>query len=65
MKTQTEIDTEWDNVPCPEKEAWCDKAIEYLLRNTWLPMTDDVWATDKYADIIDRKAKEMWEASLS
>jgi|APGre2960657404_1045060.scaffolds.fasta_scaffold92195_2 hypothetical protein len=43
-----------------EKEYWLNKATDHLLRHGRIPMTDDVWATDKYSDLISEHANEMW-----
>ena len=42
-------------------EAYTEKAIEKLIDMAHLPLSDDVWATDKYDEIISQKAQEMYE----
>lgn len=51
----------WETLSDSEREKWQEIATEYLIEMAWLPLSDDVWATDKYADIIDEKAQELWE----
>lgn len=58
------MSTEWEAISDTEREVWWEKAIDYLLRMAWMPLTDDVWATDKYSEQIDAKAKDLWESSL-
>ena len=42
-----------------------DKLIElatnYLIDAVRIPLSDDVWTSDKYADMIYDKAKELYE----
>jgi len=42
-------------------EKYEEKARDMLIESAWLPLHDDVWATDKYADQIADKAQELWE----
>lgn len=42
-------------------EKYWEKAIDALVGSAWLPLSDDVWATDKYDDRIAEKAQELWE----
>lgn len=42
-------------------EQYIEKATNYLIDSTRLPLSDDVWTSDKYADMIYDKAKEMFE----
>lgn len=55
----------FDDLPYLQQEKWCEKATDWLLVNLRIPMSDDVWATDKYADEIYEKANEMWEESFA
>jgi hypothetical protein len=52
----------WETLTDTEREKWYEIATEYLIDMAWLPLSDDVWATDKYADIIEEKAQELWES---
>lgn len=52
----------WEQLSDVEQDRWREKAIDYLIRNTWLPLSDDVWATDKYSDMIENKAIDMFES---
>lgn len=54
----------WGELPEVEKSVWREKATDYLLRMGWIPMTDSVWDTDKYADVIDEKAQDFWEREI-
>jgi hypothetical protein len=36
-------------------------ATEYLVAHNIIPLSDEVWATDKYMDKIYAKANELWE----
>ena len=58
------MSAEWEAISDTERKVWWEKAIDYLLRMAWIPLTDDVWATDKYSEQIDAKAKDLWESSL-
>lgn len=51
----------WETISETERERWHEKATDYLIEYGWLPLSDDVWATDKYADRIEIKAQELWE----
>lgn len=51
----------WETLSEEEREKWQERAIDYLIDMAWLPLSDDVWATDKYAERIDEKAQELWE----
>lgn len=50
----------FENLTEVEKKYWLNKATDHLLRYGHIPMTDDVWATDKYSDLISEYANEMW-----
>lgn len=52
----------WETLNDIERELWYEIATEYLVDSARLPLSDDVWATDKYADIIEETAQEMWES---
>jgi hypothetical protein len=41
-------------------EYW-ERATNNLVESAWLPLSDDVWATDKYDDTIAEKAEALWE----
>jgi hypothetical protein len=51
----------WQDLSDEVREEWCETATEWLVDNGWLPLSDDVWATDKYAERIEEKAQEMYE----
>lgn len=51
----------WEDLSEEEREKWYESAADKLIDDGWLPLSDDVWATDKYADRIEEKAKELWE----
>lgn len=51
----------WQDLSEELREEWEERAIERLIDAGWLPLSDDVWATDKYADRIAEKAEEMYE----
>jgi hypothetical protein len=53
--------TKWQDLSDEVRETWCERATEWLVERCWLPLSDDVWATDKYADRIESKAEEMYE----
>lgn len=42
-------------------EKYWERATEELVDSAWLPLGDDVWATDKYDDRIAEKAETLWE----
>lgn len=52
----------WETLTDIERETWHEIATEYLVEMARLPLSDDVWATDKYADIIEETAKQFWES---
>jgi hypothetical protein len=58
------MSAEWETLSETEKDGWREKATEYLLSHGWIPLTDDVWATDLYSDQIEVKAQELWDSSL-
>ncbi len=41
-------------------EKYENLAREMLIEAAWLPLSDEVWATDKYADMIADKAQDLW-----
>ena len=45
-------------------ERFEESAIQNLINSVRIPFTDDVWATDKYSELISDKAQEMWEDHL-
>lgn len=45
-------------------ERFEESAIQHLIDSVRIPLSDDVWATDKYSDIIAQTAQEMWEDHL-
>lgn len=55
----------WETLGDIEREKWCELATDYLIEMVRIPLSDDVWATDKYSEIIDEKAKELWESEQS
>lgn len=42
-------------------DKYWERAIDKLVESAWLPLNDDVWATDKYDDTISEKAEALWE----
>lgn len=42
-------------------DKYWERAIDELVDSAWLPLSDDVWATDKYDDRIAEKAETLWE----
>jgi len=42
-------------------EQYIDRATNYLIDATHIPLSDDAWTSDEYADRIYDKAKEMFE----
>ena len=52
----------WEKLSDVEQDKWREKATERLIHAGWLPLSDDVWATDKYTDQIENKAIEMFES---
>jgi len=60
----TKWDKLWEALSDQEREPWLNKAIDYLLRMGWIPMTDSVWDSDKYASVIDEKAQDFWEREI-
>lgn len=42
-------------------EKYWERATDELVDSAWLPLSDDVWATDKYDDVIAEKAESLWE----
>ena len=52
----------WEKLSDVEQDRWREEATEYLIKMAWLPLSDDVWATDKYTDQIEAKAIEMFES---
>ena len=58
------MNEKWEALSEVEKTPWVEQAIDYLLRQGWIPMTDSVWATDRYADQIDEKAQDLWEREI-
>ncbi len=42
-------------------EKYEERATKMLIESAWLPLSDDVWATDKYSDVIADKAQQLWE----
>lgn len=53
--------SEFDRLTEEEMEPWLEMATNKLIDSTRLPLSDDVWATDKYAEIIFDTAKELYE----
>jgi len=51
----------WQDLGEVEREKWYESATDSLIESGRLPLSDDVWATDKYAEIIEEKAQELWE----
>lgn len=41
-------------------ESWYEKSISNLLESGRMPMTDDVWATDKYSELIYANAQDLY-----
>lgn len=52
---------EFDELAEDEMEPWLIKATDSLVDSGRLPLSDDVWATDDYADIIFSKAEDMYD----
>jgi hypothetical protein len=44
-----------------ELDYWLEMATEYLVAHNIIPLSDEVWATDKYMDKIYAKANELRE----
>jgi hypothetical protein len=42
-------------------EKYWERATDELVDSAWLPLSDDVWATDKYDDQIAERAETLWE----
>lgn len=47
--------------PSEVVEYWYEKATDYLVDGAFLPLSESVWDSDKYTDIIFEKAQEMFE----
>lgn len=41
-------------------EYWYEKALSIMLEAGRLPLSDDVWATDKFFDVIYETAHDMY-----
>lgn len=57
--------TQFHDLPSNEHENWLITATELLIDSGHLPLSEDAWTNDKYADIIHDKAVELWEESLA
>lgn len=42
-------------------DKYWERATDDLVGSAWLPLNEDVWATDKYDDQIAERAETLWE----
>jgi len=43
---------------------WYEKALNQLVTSGRIALNDDIWATDRYSDIVFARAQEMYEDSF-
>ena len=55
---------DFDELDGDELDYWLEMATEYLVAHNFLPLSDEVWETDKYLDKIFAKARELFEESV-
>ena len=52
----------WEKLSDVEQDRWREKATDYLIEMARIPLSDDVWATDKFAEQIEERAIDMFES---
>lgn len=45
-------------------EHWYEKALNHLITSGRIALNDDIWATDRYSDMVFARAQEMYEDSF-
>lgn len=58
-------DIEWGELDEESQVKWRETAHEYLFLNGWLPLSDEAWANDAYIYLIESRARDMYESSLT
>lgn len=51
----------FENLDPETFDKYIDRATDELVASVRLPLSEEVWETDKYADMIYDKAKELYE----
>lgn len=59
--SNTPITLQLCDQPSEVVEYWYEKATDHLVNGAFLPFSESVWDSDKYADVIFEKAQEMFE----
>lgn len=55
--------SDFEDLDGDELDYWLEMATEYLVAHNFLPLSDEVWETDKYLDQIIAKAQELFDES--
>lgn len=55
---------EFYDLPSNERDIFMSIATEWLVEHGYLPLSEEVWESDKYSDRIYEKANELWKEYL-